>query len=64
MRKLKADPSIHYVVYTAHHCMGNFITLWLTTKKDILECRQANTFTVSVMNSRSGLANIRGQIIL
>jgi hypothetical protein len=64
MRKLEADPDIYYVIYTAHHSMGNLIT-FRVSKKDILGMSQtevgddgpdddrASTFTESVMKGLS-----------
>jgi hypothetical protein len=36
MRNLQADPDVHYVVYTAHHSMGNLISTFRVSKKDLL----------------------------
>jgi hypothetical protein len=64
MRKLEADPDIYYVIYTAHHFMGNLIT-FRVSKKDILGMSQtevgdvgldddrASTFAESVMKGLS-----------
>jgi hypothetical protein len=65
MRKLEADPDIYYVIYTAHHSMGNLIT-FRVSKKDILGMSQtevgdvgpddnnrASTFAESVMKGLS-----------
>ncbi len=64
MRKLEADPDIYYVVYTAHHSMGDLIT-FRVSKKDMLGTSQtevgdvgsdddrASTFAESVMKGLS-----------
>ncbi len=65
MRKLEADPDIYYVVYTAHHSMGDIIT-FRVSKKEMLGMSQtevgdigkddgrASTFAESVMKGEVG----------
>ena len=64
MRKLEADTDMHYVVYTAHHSMGNLITFAISRKdgfgKSYTEVGdvgpdgdRASTFAASVMRGLS-----------
>jgi hypothetical protein len=52
IRKLAADPDIYYVVYTAHHSMGNLIT-FRASKKDMLGMTQTDAGDVGTDDDRA-----------
>ena len=54
MRKLESDPDIHYVVYTAHHSMGNLIT-FSVSKKDRLGTSHAEVSDVGTDGDRASI---------